>query len=70
MWSITGIAEVRRRSGGAPAKKYGGLGAWGGAGSWEMGWGCRGPFIGAEKEGDRAFMAGIRSEERRVGKEC
>ena len=29
---ITGRAEVRRRCGGAPAKNFCGLGAWGGAG--------------------------------------
>ena len=37
-----------------------------------MGRGCRGPFIGAEKEGDRAFMAGIKSSPeflRRDGRE-
>ena len=55
VWSITGTAEVRRRSGGAPAKKYGGLGAWGGAGSGEIGGGGHGVFVGQEMESDRGI---------------
>ena len=45
----------------ALVRNGGGLVAWGGAGSRGNGRGCRGPFIGAEKEGNWAIMAGIKS---------
>ena len=73
------MAEVRRRSGGAPAKEYGGLGAWGGAGSREIGGGGRRLLIGEEKEriaavkrrngGDRRSLCVTSASENRGKKE-
>ena len=46
MSDLTENGEVRRRSGDAPARKYDGLVAWGGAGSGGKGRGRRGLLIG------------------------
>ena len=43
----------------SPVRNGGGLGAWVGVGCAGIERGCRGLLIGAEKEGDRAIMAGI-----------
>ena len=69
---MTGSGEVQRRSGGAPARNHGGLGAWSGPGSGGNGRGRRGPLIGLWKEGNRAIMVhkgGVAGVLRRDGRE-